>query len=163
MMESLLLLVAGSGTGERILKYGTVFLIGSVKYLWSMAAGLGMGFELWEIMLTAAFGAWLGVIVFTYFGNEIRHWTDKRFNSKGKRTSFSRRRKIYLFWKRFGLTGTAALAPFISPAFSVAIAVSFREKTQKIILYLFISLFIWSIVLTRFGGPLFALMRGEGF
>ncbi|MCB0656836.1 MAG: hypothetical protein KDC57_11905, partial [Saprospiraceae bacterium] len=93
-------------------------------------------------------GAWLGALVFTYFGTEIRKLIQKRF--KFDPMSFSRRRKMYLFWKRYGLLGTTILIPLFSPMISIGIAVSFQEKPGRIMRYMTVAIFLYTLIFAVF-------------
>ena len=130
---------------HKLISYLTVALLSSVKFTLGMGVALAKNYGFWEIVLVAGGGAWLGSVIITYFGNQIRKWLEKQFNSKPK--SFAYRRKIYKFWKRYGLAGVALVAPIISPPVSIGIAISFHEKPAKIILYMTLSIAFWTFLL----------------
>ena len=131
-------------TTRKLISYVTVALLSSVKFTVGVGVALAKNYGFWEIIIFAGGGAWLGSVIITYFGNQIRKWLERQFNSKPK--SFAYRRRIYKLWKRYGLTGVAFLAPILSPPVSIGIAVSFHEKPTKIILYMTISLLFWVLL-----------------
>lgn len=102
-------------------------------------------------------GAITGTAVFTYFGEHIMDWWSARFGSR-KPTSFSRRRKILFYWRRFGLYGAAVILPFISPPVGVAIASAFRESPLRIVITYSISLIVWGALFTYFKASLIAML-----
>lgn len=111
----------------------------------AIAAMSNSTLNFFEIAASVGSGALLSVVVYTYFGQQINKWV-KRFYKKGKPTSFARKRRMYNFWKKYGLVGAAALAPFLSPMISVGIAVSFQESPRRIITYTSISIIVWTIL-----------------
>lgn len=136
--------------------YVSIALVGTVKFWLSVLIALGADYSMLEVFLSGSLGAFLGVWVFTFFGTQIRKWIVKRL-PKRKPMSFARRRKIYTFWKKFGLWGVAFLGPFISPPVAVGIAVSFREKPSKIIFSMTVSIVFWTLLFTVFRDTLLDL------
>lgn len=111
-----------------------------------------------EYAATVGGGALLSVPIYTFFGDQIRRFFVRFWPSKPKteaqiQKQQARQTRNQRFWQRFGLTGVAALAPFISPMISVGIAVSFNEKPWRIIAYVGSSIVIWTI--------LFFLLRNQ--
>ncbi|TAE47587.1 MAG: hypothetical protein EAZ89_17450 [Bacteroidetes bacterium] len=130
--------------------YLSVALVASVKFLFGVLAGLALpGFTLWDILFSAGGGAFLGSVAFTFFGVEIQKLYERYFPRK-KPASFARRRKLYVFWKRYGLLGVSVMIPVFSPMVSIAIAIAFRERPGKILLYITASIIVWSVLLFSF-------------
>lgn len=142
---------------QQIGGYVSIALVGTVKFWVSVLLALGANYTLWEVFLSGSLGAFIGVWMFTFFGTKIRKWIIQRFPRK-KPMSFSRRRKIYLFWKKFGLWGVAFLGPFISPPIAVGIAISFREKPGRIILSMTVSIVFWTLLFTVFRDSMLSLV-----
>ena len=134
---------------ERLGGYFSIALVGTVKFWVSVLLALGANYSLGEVFLSGSLGAFIGVWLFTFFGSQIREWITKRFPRK-KSMSFARRRKLYMFWKKFGLWGVAFLGPFISPPIAVGIAISFREKPSRIIFSMTLSIIFWTFLFTIF-------------
>ncbi len=146
-------------TWKQFLEYSAVALVGSVKFVIGIFMALTAQYSLPEVLLTATLGAFIGVWVFTFFGTQIRNWIDRTFSQASKKKQIKEQPRLMKIWNRFGMTGIAFLAPIISPPVSVGLAVSFREKPYKIILYMGISLLIWSIVFTIFRDALVAIVQ----
>lgn len=66
-----------------------------------------------------------------------------------KKIFTKRTRRMVRIWKRYGLVGIAALTPII---FSIPIGTFFMSRMEKnkkrILLYMFVSISIWSLLLT---------------
>ncbi|RMG75314.1 MAG: hypothetical protein D6722_01310, partial [Bacteroidetes bacterium] len=74
---------------DKLAKYASIGLVASVKFVIGVVVAIGTpGFTFWDILISAAGGAWLGAIVFIFFGAQIRRWLKKRFNI-GKPMSFA--------------------------------------------------------------------------
>jgi hypothetical protein len=78
-------------------------------------------------------------IKYSYVPNEHRN---KKLFTKGNR-------RLVRLWKKYGLAGVAALTPVL---FSIPIGTFFMTRVErnnkKILLYMFISVTIWSLILT---------------
>ena len=135
--------------------YVSVFLIASIKFLFSIP--FTVRFSPLMTFLIPVTGSITGMVIFTYSGNRIMEWWSRRFGKK-KPTSFSRRRKILYYWRKFGLYGAAVILPFISPPVGVAIATAFRESPLRIILTYSVSLIIWGALFTYFKESLITLL-----
>lgn len=131
--------------------YMGLFFASFVKF--GMAALAAMGnskLNFVEILVTIGGGALLSVPFYTFFGERVRRVV-KRFFKRKKPVSFSRRRRIYNIWHRYGIWGAAVLSPIISPMVAVGIAVSFQESPRRIISIIGGVILLWSLV--------FALLR----
>ncbi|MEL6252420.1 MAG: hypothetical protein AAFR87_10460 [Bacteroidota bacterium] len=139
-----------AGFSEKLPKLIGLFGAAFVKFaLAALAAIPQTDLTFWDILVSVGGGALLSVVVYTYFGGVIRAWIQKLFK-RSKPVSFKRRRRTIRFWKRYGLLGTAALAPILSPMISVAIAVAFKENPRRIIIHVGISIIIWTIIFAFF-------------
>lgn len=88
------------------------------------------------------------VLVFAYFGTFIRDKISSRFMRKQKKFSPKNRRLVRI-WKRFGITGVAALTPVLfTPIVGAAIAVGFGVPRQTMILSMFISASAWAVIVS---------------
>ncbi len=133
--------------------YLSVALTSSVKFLVGVFAALAIPtFGFWDTMLSVGLGALIGAWIFTFSGTEIRKWVLKIIPPP-KQRSFASRRKIYSLWHRFGLLGAVALSPLISPMVSVGIALAFRERPWRIILFISVAIIFYT--------ALFAALKNE--
>ncbi|MEO0472826.1 MAG: hypothetical protein AAF206_24635 [Bacteroidota bacterium] len=134
---------------KSLLTYISVALLSAVKFFWALISALILDFNFAELMIFGAGGAIVGCWVFAYFGTEISKWIRKRFPRR-KPMSFKRRRRIVKLWKAYGLLGVAVLVPVISTMIGVGIAVSFQEKPRRIMVYMSISVIVYTILVAVF-------------
>ena len=128
----------------------SLFLLAFVKFF--IAAVVAMpnpDLTFWDILIFVGGGAIISVVFYTYFGKAIDGWIRKTFR-RNKSISFAKKRRRYLFWKKYGVVGTAFMAPFISPMASVGIAVSFRESPRRIIFFTSLSILFWTLIFAGF-------------
>jgi membrane protein DedA with SNARE-associated domain len=88
------------------------------------------------------------VFSFTYAGTWLREKVIHRFF--GKRKIFSQNsRKFVRIWKKYGLVGVALLTPvLLTPIGGTLLAVSSGSPKEKIIIFMFVSASVWSILLS---------------
>jgi len=131
-----------------ILKLATVYFSSMLKFIFGPLGGYASGFSLITTILVTVAGMMTVVLLFTFFGNWIRVKVIPKFFKKRNRFSQSNRRFVTI-WKRYGLIGVAALTPiFLTPIGGTLLAVSSGSPKEKIIIYMFISASIWSVVFT---------------
>ncbi len=126
--------------------YVGVVLLASVKYFFGVITALLKGFGLAEVIVTAGGGGFGGAIVYTYFGTGLRNWFERTFRFKRRQRSFSQRKRIVKIWRRYGLLGVCLLIPILSPQVSIGVAIAFREKPRRILLYVAGSIMFWILV-----------------
>ncbi|MDW3649780.1 MAG: hypothetical protein R8P61_22100 [Bacteroidia bacterium] len=144
------ILLLDAGISEKLPKLMGLFGLAFVKFaLAALAAIPQADLTFWDIMASVGGGALSSVVVYTYFGGAIRAWIQKTFR-RNKAVNFKRIRRTIKFWKKYGLLGTAALAPVLSPMVSVAISVAFKEKPRRIITYIGTSIIVWTIIFAFF-------------
>jgi membrane protein DedA with SNARE-associated domain len=86
------------------------------------------------------------VVLLTYGGDWIRQKVLHRFIRKRKRFS-QKSRKFVTIWKRYGLAGVAFLTPILlTPIGGTILAVSSGSPKERIILFMFVSASVWSVV-----------------
>ena len=130
---------------QRIGSYLLVALSSTTKILVGVALSVAGKYNMLEFILANTLGGIAGVWLYTFFGTRIRNWITSRRKNK-KPMSFARRRKIYHFWHKYGLIGLAIALPFFSPPVAVGIAVAFREKPNRILMVMSISVFAWTVI-----------------
>ena len=130
---------------RRVGSYLLVALSSSTKIMVGVALSIAGKYNMLEFMLANTLGGIAGIWVYTFFGTHIRDWVAAR-RKNAKPMSFSRRRKLYRFWHKYGLAGLAVAMPFFSPPVAVGIAVAFREKPKRILVFLSISVFAWTLI-----------------
>lgn len=129
-----------------ILKIASVYFSCMLKFVFGPLGGYAAGFSLITTILVTVAGMMTVVFVFTLFGNWIRENITSRIFKKRKRFSKSNRRFVTI-WKRYGLIGVAALTPILlTPIGGTILAVSSGSPKDKIIIYMFISASVWSVI-----------------
>ena len=128
-----------------VAQYFSLFGLAAVKFLIGLITAVFAGYSFWEIVGVVGGGAWASAWVYTYFGVVINN-VFRRFFKRQKPMRFSRRRKIVVLWKRYGLAGVSLLSIVLSPMLSIGIAVSFQERPLRIMLYITIAIIFWSVL-----------------
>ena len=132
---------------EEILKTFTVYLWSMVKFFFGPIGGKAAGLHIITTMIITVAGMMRVVVAFTYFGEIIRERIWNRLFRK--RVSDKPPKEKSNFLKKYGLVGVAALTPILlSPIGGTLIAVSVSPNREKIIIYMFVSACIWSVILT---------------
>lgn len=124
-----------------------MYLWSMVKFFFGPIGGKAAGLHIITTMVVTVAGMMTVVVAFTYFGEFIRKRIWNRLFRK--RPSDEPYKEKSSFLKKYGLVGVAALTPILlSPLGGTLIAVSVSPNREKIIIYMFISACIWSVILT---------------
>jgi hypothetical protein len=131
---------------EEILKALPVYFSSMFKFIFGPLGGYGVGLHLWTTILTTVAGMMTVVFLITYAGTWLRHRIIHKYF--GKRKTFTKNnRKFVQIWKKYGLVGVAALTPvLLTPIGGALLAVSSGSPREKIVLFMFISASIWSVI-----------------
>ncbi len=148
---------------EIILQYASVIALSSLKVLPGLGLALVYDMNALEIFICLSAGGILGVFLFTLAGEQIRNWLKRRRREKHKDNpkpiKIRKARRILRIWHKYGLIGVALLTPpVISPPFGSIIAVAFREKRSRILLFMSISVIIWAAILALLGEQVLELL-----
>ncbi len=132
---------------EEILKALTVFLWSMVKFFFGPIGGKAAGLHIVTTMIVTVAGMMTVVVMFTYFGEFIRkRILDRLFKKKADNKPPKKKSN---FLTKYGLAGAALLTPILlSPIGGTLIAVGISPNREKIILYMFISACVWSVIIT---------------
>jgi len=131
---------------EEILKAIPVYLSSMLKFIFGPIGGYAAGLNLITTILATVAGMMTVVLSFTYAGNWLRENVISRFFGKRKKFSDSNR-KFVKIWKKYGLIGVAALTPIVlTPIGGSILAVSSGSPKEKIVLFMFISASVWSVI-----------------
>lgn len=133
-----------------LLKYLTVFLSSTIKFVGGPIAGLATGLSWVETSLFTAMGMMATVLLFTLLGKPMRRLLQRTIWSKQKR--FSRRNRQFVkIWRRWGIQGVSFLTPLLlSPVGGAILANAFGGKKKDIIIYMLISAIFWGFVISGF-------------
>lgn len=131
---------------EEILKAIPVYFSSMLKFIFGPLGGFAAGLELVTTILVTVAGMMTVVFSFTYAGTWIREKIIHRFFGKRKRFT-QNNRKFVRIWKKYGLFGVAALTPvLLTPIGGTLLALSSGSPKEKIIIFMFISASVWSVV-----------------
>lgn len=132
----------------------SVFLVSTIKFVFGgMPMALGMGFSFFEAVTVTSLGGFTGVVVFVFFSDTLILNYKKRQAQKKithpdlppKKIFSGKKRLIIRIKKKFGLTGIALLTPLLlSIPLGCFLAVRYFKNKQKVIIYMFTSVLIWS-------------------
>jgi len=131
---------------EEILKAIPVYFSSMLKFIFGPLGGFAVGLQLVTTILATVAGMMTVVLSFTYAGTWLREKVIHRFF--GKRKTFSQNnRKFVRIWKKYGLAGVAMLTPvLLTPIGGTLLAVSSGSPKEKIILFMFVSASVWSVI-----------------
>jgi membrane protein DedA with SNARE-associated domain len=133
---------------EEILKAASVVLISTVKFFLGPLAGYNLKLHPVITALSTILGMMISVTAFTYFGEWLKNRVFRKFFNKSSKPS-NRRRKFTILLRKYGLGSVAFCTPLIlTPIGGTLIAVSMGKPREKILLYMFISSILWSILFT---------------
>ena len=133
---------------EELLKAVPVYFSCMVKFFFGPLGGYAAGLTLLTTILTTVAGMMTVVLLFAYFGTFIRDKIAARIMRK-QRLFSPKNRQLVRIWRRFGITGVAALTPVLfTPIVGAAIAVSFGAPRHTMILSMFISASVWSVIIS---------------
>jgi hypothetical protein len=152
--------------GEEVthwLKIVEVSLIASVKFLLAPFEAERYSMSYWESFLYTTGGGTMGIFVFYYAGHFISQWWTRNvakiksfftrrpitdFTGENKKVMTRTNKLIVRVKNKFGLAGIAFVTPcLISIPIGTLVAVTIYRKRKPVILYLMISLVLWSFFL----------------
>ncbi len=117
------------------------------KFLFGPITAYSSGLNLLEAIIFTIVGMMTTVYIITTTGKPFKNWLLSKF-SKNRRVFSKKSRRFVRIWAKYGIKGTAFLTPMIlTPIVGSIIAVSFNERKQTIIQYMFWSALFWSIVM----------------
>lgn len=133
---------------EEIVKAIPIYFYAMVKFVFGPLGGYFTGLSLFTTILTTVASMMSVVLGFSFFGEFLRTRVLARLFPKRKKFS-ERNRKVITFWRKYGLPGVAALTPILlTPIGGTLIALSFGTPREKLILYMFVSASVWSVVMS---------------
>lgn len=132
---------------ELVVKWLTIVLSSSLKFV----AGplLGRGYELpwWETAFFTFLGMMLSIIFFSTFARNFFYKYVKGIFFRHEKRISPRKRRIVKVWNKFGISGVAFLTPILlTPIGGAIVASSFGERPGKIIAYMAVSAAFWALI-----------------
>jgi hypothetical protein len=131
---------------EEILKVISVYLSGMLKFILGPIGGYAAGFNLITTILITVASTMTVVLSFAFFGDFMRKQVITRIFVNRKKFT-DRNRKFVVIWRKYGIAGVAALTPvFLTPIGGSVLAITFGTPKDKLIIYMFISASVWSVL-----------------
>lgn len=114
-------------------------------------AVLVFDYDFVRVFVVSCAGGITGNVIFTYLSASLLKWIDvykKKFFKHHKRIVFTKSTRRFVRIKsRFGLAGLALITPLISQPIGAFFAEKFFKDKKKVILYLSVSVVLWSLML----------------
>ncbi len=130
-----------------VVKYLTVYLLSSVKFVFGPVFGIANDLPIPAIIICTALGMMTTIYLFTFFGDQIRNFV-KRFR-KDHRVFTKKSRRFVRLWRRFGLKGMCLLTPLVLTPPGGGLLVNILGSKRKLILkWMWISAILWSTIVT---------------
>lgn len=146
------------GTKEFI-EIAGVFGLSAIKFgVAGVPAAVFAKLSFFKALTVTVTGGYAGVLFFTYLSDRLIrffHKVNNRFfkkeNQVPKKKFTKTNRLIIIVKQKFGLAGLAIVTPLIlSIPLGIFLAVRYYHNKQKIVSYMFVSIFAWAILLYFF-------------
>ncbi len=130
-------------------KYISLLSISALKFLFGPLMGFSTGLSMIETIIITILGMMLTVVSLTYAGTPARKKLMEWMNRGKKKKLFTKRNRLIVkIWQEYGMKGVAFFTPILfGPPIGMLIALSFGEKKERIITYMFFSAVFWSVVM----------------
>jgi hypothetical protein len=133
---------------EELAKAIPVYFSSMLKFIFGPLGGYVAGLNIITTILTTVAGMMTVVLAFAFFGDFLRNRIFSYFFRDRRRFS-ERNRKFVKVWRKYGLLGVAALTPLLfTPIGGTLLAVSFGTPKNRLILAMFVSASVWSVIFT---------------
>ena len=132
------------------MKYLSIYFLSMLKFITGPSIGPLAGLTYMETVILTIAGMMTSVLIFGFFGLQIRAWYLNRF--KIKRRIFRKKSRLFVrIWRKYGEFGVSFLTPvFFSPIGGTLLLVTFGSSIKKILTYMFISAVFWAFVFSGF-------------
>lgn len=150
---------------SEIWKYILVFVLGAIPWIEIavvIPVSIVAGMNPWLTGLMAFAGNLTTVYLVILFFDKFKQWRNRKKGGEGQQSKRSQR--AVRLWNRYGLPGMSLLGPLlIGSHIAVFIAILFGAKKAGAMVWMTVSLAIWTIALTVasvYGFDLFKYVRG---
>ena len=158
---------------ESLLEIMSVFFLSTVKFvLGGVPLALVYEFSVFKAVTVTSLGGFTGTVFFVFTSDKIIAFLKKRKALKliknpdlPRKKVFTRTNKIIIIVKqRFGLAGISLLTPLLlSIPIGCFLAVRYFKNKQRILIFMFVSLLLWSVSMYYLYKPLFNAIRTHFF
>jgi len=133
--------------GEILQIAGWLFFV-IFKFIWApVTMATTTDYAWWEILVITIGGAWLGIIIFYYFGKMIISFFNKKWNRIPRKFT-KMNRFVIRVKKEWGLAGLVSIMGIISVPLCSLIAAAYFQENKRTIPALLTSAVIWAASLT---------------
>ncbi len=153
---------------DDLAKITSLFLLGTVKFMWAPAACIAAGYTLFQTIVLTSSGGITGITTFYFFGTFVNR-NMNRLRSRKRRDAYDLRKKIFSrrsrsivrFKASFGLIGLAIVTPAIlSIPIGSVLAAKFFSHNRLTYPLLLLSTVLWSAFLSVFSAFLKGAILG---
>ncbi|MFC6996155.1 hypothetical protein [Rufibacter roseus] len=135
--------------GGELLKYFSVYLLSTIKFIGGPLAGISTGLSFLETFGLTVAGMMSSVVVFSLLGNTAHRYYVRRRRAKNKPIFSKKTRRVVKVWRRFGMPGIAFLTPLIlTPIGGTVLATVFGVAKTRIMGHMLWSALFWGFALT---------------
>lgn len=142
---------------SEIVVYMTILIAAAIPFFeatFAVPIAVLGGTNVFLTIISGVFGNFLTIVLVVIFSEKVRNWFIRNKESR-------RSRRAESIWKNFGFYGFVLFGPILLSSHVAAIAaVSFGATKTKTVLYITLSLIIWTVqlaILAYFGMDLLGL------
>lgn len=119
-----------------------------IELLVVIPAGIGMGLNPFPVAVITFLGNAIPVFVIVYGYKHWQIWRGSKIKKKPSKNS-KRRQRAMAIWNKYGLPGLAFLGPLLTGIhLATIIALAFKPDKKDLVVWMNLSLFIWTIGMT---------------
>lgn len=134
---------------DEVLTYLTIYASSTIKFIFGPSIGVASKANWILTSLCTALGMMTSVVVFSFFGQQIRGLFKLIFNQKKQRVFTKRNRRFVKIWNAYGVAGVAFFTPLLlTPIGGAILANAFGGSRSDIFKYMTLSALFWSFVIT---------------
>ncbi len=123
-------------------------LASAIKFILGPLQGYALKLHPITTGVATVLGMMMSVVAFTFFGDWLKKRLFKNFFNQPANPSTTRRKFIILL-RKYGLGGIAFFTPILlTPIGGTLLAIGLNKPKSKILLFMFISGLVWSMLLT---------------
>jgi uncharacterized membrane protein len=137
---------------EGMFAYVLVFLLAAtpwIEILVVIPAGIALGLNPLAVSILAFTGNLTTVYILIFAYQYLCSILNKRKSDENKNPPSKRKNKALNIWNKYGLPGLAFISPLtVGTHFATFIALSFKSKKYKVTMWITLSIFVWTVIVT---------------